>query len=217
MSKHKKSCPECGQPMYKTSQVCRVCYNKKIAKPEHYITNICPVCSKSFTVHKVHIDRGQGKYCSHSCARSGSPTKKKTSVFVTCAHCGTSYRKHKSEIRKMTGGLHFCSTECWYSHNQRENHYLWAGGQNERVNPEYLQWRKLVLNRDKGYCRLCHGQDRLEAHHIKRFTLYPDLRWEVDNGVTLCRNCHVKFRHREEEYEEIFSLMASVPVTVWNV
>lgn len=78
-------------------------------------------------------------------------------------------------------------------------------------------WRDTVINRDKGFCRLCHSQDRLEVHHIKTFGHHPESRWDVDNGVTLCHDCHVKFRHQERDYEDILAFVASVPVEVWHV
>jgi 5-methylcytosine-specific restriction endonuclease McrA len=94
---------------------------------------------------------------------------------------------------------------------------LYEGGQNERVNPDYLKWRKAVLKRDKGYCRLCHSKTRLEVHHIYRFATYPEKRWQTDNGITLCHDCHVGFRNREDEYVEELSCIAMVKVEVWHV
>ena len=36
----------------------------------------------------------------------------------------------------------------------------------------------------------------IQAHHIKLWKDYPDLRFEVDNGVTLCKRCHIEI-HRD--------------------
>ena len=63
-----------------------------------------------------------------------------------------------------------------------------------RNSPEGVAWRNAVLNRD-GVCRCC-GVDKpqhLEAHHIFSWKDYPDLRFNVDNGVTLCKWCHRKY------------------------
>lgn len=61
---------------------------------------------------------------------------------------------------------------------------------------EYKVWRTAVFERDAYTCRECgaHGV-RLNAHHILQYAYFPDLRFSVDNGETLCVACHKK-RHR---------------------
>lgn len=211
-----KQCPICGEYKNRQSKKCRACYFRQI-KSDKYITKTCPVCSETFTTHQVQINRGGGKYCSLSCARKGSPTRKRNRAIVICQVCKKQIERHHSEIKKSVKGLYFCSSDCWYEHNQGENHYLWAGGQNERVNPNYTKWRKAVLERDKYYCRICHSQDRLEVHHIKRFATHPDIRWNIDNGLTLCHDCHIGFRNREEEYTDMLNTIRQVKVEVWYV
>lgn len=217
MRANHKPCPKCGAEMHRQSRMCRACHLAAHRRPENYLARECPTCGKPFTVHKSQIERKQGRYCSTSCARSGSPTRKRTRVLVTCHVCGVSFEKYPSEIKKNVGDLHFCSSECWYQHNQRENHYGWEGGQHERMNPKGVEWRKSVLGRDRYYCRLCHSQENLEVHHIHRFATHPELRWEVSNGITLCHSCHVLFRHHEEEYIKEFKFIAGLNLVVWHV
>lgn len=54
----------------------------------------------------------------------------------------------------------------------------------------YKQWRKAVMERDGHTCTQCGATDELEAHHIKPFAEFPDLWYDVSNGVTLCHKCH---------------------------
>jgi len=54
------------------------------------------------------------------------------------------------------------------------------------VSPE---WRKNILARDQK-CVICGGEKHLEAHHIFGYKDYPELRDNVDNGITLCQFCH---------------------------
>lgn len=72
----------------------------------------------------------------------------------------------------------------------------WKGGvtslnQTIRGSTEYALWRGKVFERDLFTCVFC-GQKggRLEADHIKPFSLFPDLRLELSNGRTLCKECH---------------------------
>lgn len=92
---------------------------------------------------------------------------------------------------------HRCS-KCQRKYNSGQNHYNWKGGVttiNEKIRQsiEYKQWRKAVFNRDRFTCQAC-GQigGDLHADHELPFSLFPDLRFEVLNGQTLCRECHLK-------------------------
>lgn len=187
------------------------------ARPANYVTKPCAKCGEDFTIHRSQEGRGQGRYCSRVCARSGSPCRKRQRPTVTCGYCSTTFDKVAAEVRKNRSGHHFCSPSCWYDFNQRENHYEWAGGQQGRVSREGRAWRRAVLARDCGFCRICHAAEQLEAHHIRPYSTHPEQRWLVENGVTLCEDCHRKFRGVELEYVEILSFVASVPVVVWQV
>jgi hypothetical protein len=78
-----------------------------------------------------------------------------------------------------------------------ENNARWKGGvctPNEiaRGSPEMKSWRKLVYKRDEYVCQCCliKKSKRLQAHHILNFSSNFDLRFSIDNGITLCRECH---------------------------
>jgi len=54
-----------------------------------------------------------------------------------------------------------------------------------------MKWRKVVYKRDNWTCQRCFKKGgKIEAHHIKRFSEYPELRVDINNGITLCHNCH---------------------------
>jgi len=73
----------------------------------------------------------------------------------------------------------------------------WKGGvtpelESIRRTAEYKLWRKAVFERDNYTCIWggeSHGS-RLNADHIKPFAHYPELRFAIDNGRTLCEKCH---------------------------
>jgi HNH endonuclease len=72
----------------------------------------------------------------------------------------------------------------------------WKGGitpinQKARGTKEYDEWRKRIFVRDDFSCQKCHKKGvRLHAHHIKSFAVFRELRFNTDNGITLCIPCH---------------------------
>lgn len=65
-------------------------------------------------------------------------------------------------------------------------------GKNDRNSYGNIKWKQAVLERDNYKCTKCGATEDLHAHHIKAFSVYPELRYEVENGITLCRTCHLK-------------------------
>jgi len=77
-----------------------------------------------------------------------------------------------------------------------DKHWNWQGGKTAisqalRNSLEYEQWRIAVFERDLYMCVLCEAVgEYLHADHIKRWADYPELRFDVNNGRTLCESCH---------------------------
>lgn len=61
-----------------------------------------------------------------------------------------------------------------------------------RNNSEYKEWRTKVFERDNYTCQCCgkHGGE-LNAHHLYNFAQYSELKYNVDNGITICPKCHL--------------------------
>lgn len=99
---------------------------------------------------------------------------------------------------------------------------FWKGGKTQeqamvRSSFEYSEWRRHVFQRDNHTCQACGIRNRkglgvsikLEADHELPFSKFPNLRFEILNGRTLCVSCHKKmFTHgrprKPTTYEEIY-------------
>ena len=98
-------------------------------------------------------------------------------------------------------------TEEWKEERRKafsgDKNPMWKGGvtseyQRIRTSSKYIQWRKAVFERDNYTCQRCGARNGngkrviLQAHHIKSFAEYPELRFDINNGITLCLSCHKK-------------------------
>ena len=71
---------------------------------------------------------------------------------------------------------------------------------------EYRLFRENVFERDNYTCVLCGNQGgKLSVDHIKSYRNYPKLRIDINNGRTLCWECHKTTPNfgRKKDYETI--------------
>ena len=143
---------------------------------------ICQNCKKEFT--------------------GNSNAQKKCNVckYIKCSFCHIGFvpNCYHSEMK-------FCSKKC-YSLSQKGKYPVNLKGKrgvkprgfkkterNKLGSVEDIEWRNAVFSRDKFVCQDCLVKGkRLQAHHIKPYKLFPELRHELKNGITLCLDCHKK-------------------------
>lgn len=100
-----------------------------------------------------------------------------------------------------------------------EKCHRWRGGITPnnikiRNSIEYKLWRKSVFERDKYTCVWCYKiGGSLNADHIKPFSLFPELRFAIDNGRTLCIDCHKKTETYGNKKKQ-FILLAKKQATI---
>lgn len=110
--------------------------------------------------------------------------------------------KHKDYLQSLNAAFRYeyrcyeCYKDELSEKKKGKGNYFWKGGingQNDtlRHRREYKQWRISVYERDDYTCQCCGIRGgRLNAHHINQFSDYPELRYDINNGITLCENCH---------------------------
>lgn len=111
---------------------------------------------------------------------------RKVSLLTKNGVCGLKGKKHREESKKKIG-----------IGNSGSNNGSWKGGISPEVHrirnsAAYQKWRKQVIKRDREMCVWCHSKYQLQADHIQSFKLHPELRFDVNNGRTLCFPCHRK-------------------------
>ncbi len=120
--------------------------------------------------------------------RKNKPMSEKGKENIRLAHIGKKLLpEHKRKIRLNA--------------KRGRDNFQWKGGVTPIHNKirgtcEYKLWRKAVFTRDNYTCVWCgskNGEGKtivLNADHIKPFAMYPELRFAIDNGRTLCVPCH---------------------------
>ena len=136
----------------------------------------------------------------HFCSREHLLSFKKENAFrfpcvvcekiIFCQPCQIYYRNRKTCSDKCRDVLKLRRIEA-----ERKSNPPSVGVLNRRIrySKKMQLWRKAVFDRDDYTCQICGIRGTyLEADHIKRFAEYPELRFEISNGRTLCRPCHMK-------------------------
>jgi 5-methylcytosine-specific restriction endonuclease McrA len=120
---------------------------------------------------------------------------------ISVAHLG--YKIKEETKRKLSEALrgHKCPEhvkKLQHELHLGEKNSQWKGGvtplyKKIRKSPEYKLWRIAVFTRDNYTCIWCGKRGgKLHPDHIKPFAQYPELRFAIDNGRTLCVECHKK-------------------------
>ena len=194
------TCEVCGKEYYKyPSQIkdnqhyycSRACY--LVAHGENTPKCKCEICGKDFLGTKYNANR----FCSRQCYNQWHGIKEKER---TCPVC------HKVFIAK-TSEDKYCSWECYNKDRhlpKGENHPNWKGGvsilNDRHDSQQYKEWRLLVYQRDNYKCVKCGSKEKINAHHVRSWKHYPDLRYTVSNGITLCEKCHIAL-HQKYGYD----------------
>lgn len=158
-------------------------------------TKVCPGCGKQILKNS--------KYCS-SCSQQGKQNHRFTTGHTSKARVCRKCKKHISP--GSTKG--FCSA-CRSKQMGGNNNPNFRGGDFTNLVyslQSYKDWRQQVYKRDNYRCRCCGYSKRgeLEAHHILPKSRYPEFVFDVNNGITLCKQCHRSVYGKEHKFVTLF-------------
>lgn len=169
---------------------------------EHTGKNIkCEFCNKEKYIPGWRL--GIARYCSRACQYASKKrveriiAKQSAKIFKKCITCDASFliTPSRKDVRLN------CSKSCYYKSEEfktrfsGENNFNWKGGvtplnQKIRKSLRYKKWRNAVFARDGYKCIWCGRKGDINADHIKPFAYFPELRFDITNGRTLCVPCH---------------------------
>ena len=138
-----------------------------IANKKEKVEFICLGCNQKSLIHLCLLKRGR-KYCSWLCR--------------------TKYMKG-SHAPNSNGGswMKGASNPNWKAGISKDHH-------RESESGEQRKWRIRVYERDNYTCQKCKiyptKQGQLNAHHIIPWSVNYYVRYDLNNGITLCIKCH---------------------------
>jgi endogenous inhibitor of DNA gyrase (YacG/DUF329 family) len=209
------------------------CYKQHIGKfytgPDNpnytTITVNCFECNKEFKRKPGTLSDSGRAFCTSKCyvkcLIKDSSGEKVIREKRGCPNCKKDLLLLPSQIKGKANV--YCSRKC-------KNEYitvLYSGENHPSYNPnltdenrfdsrhypEYIEWRRSVYERDDFTCQCC-GDNKggnLIAHHIYNYKEYKDIKTNIDNGITLCKTCHIDFHNtfgyrnnNEEQLKQYF-------------
>lgn len=160
------------------------------------VTHPLYICLKCKKIFKSYQKKTNPKYCTIKCYSErevSDETRKRQSEArkgKTPWNKGVNMWEGKQHPRGTKGRK--------FPERSGKNCHFWKGGVTQknmviRKSLEYRIWREKVFERDNYTCVFCKKRGgKLNADHIKPFSEYYELRFEIGNGRTLCIECHVK-------------------------
>jgi len=155
-------------------------------KRRRRIIHSCRVCGTQFERRPCET----GAFCSKACWANRNPPPPRQ-----CGHCGGTFTTYDKKAK-------FCSRRCARKNKTGPLSNAWKGGtslNNERAkaSEKLTEWRNAVYLRDRWTCVFCGTKGKIHAHHKKPWATHPELRFDVDNGITLCIKCHGDMHGRD--------------------
>lgn len=134
------------------------------------------------------------------------PVSKEHRMALSKAHRLYQTEETRQKISRAKEGVLIPSVTGKNHYRWIENRMLLKDDSRERGGQLHREWSKTVKDRDNWKCKIsnqdCEG--RMEAHHILGWSKHPELRYEINNGITLCHAHHPRKRVEEKQMIPVF-------------
>jgi hypothetical protein len=153
---------------------CPECYGNSKKDLNYFIKNL--------TVEECPIEVDGDIHCRCSyCKEYFKPTRKHLMHRIVSLNGG-----HRGERRL------YCSDKCKNSCSIFYQKKYIKGFESDTSRPDQTELKKLVLERDNSQCQRCGSSEDLHCHHITGVEINPIESADIDNCITLCKECHGK-------------------------
>lgn len=164
----------------------------------------CLHCQKEFRTFPSNLKRGFGRYCSRVCGKFGNKNS------LGYRHSEASCQLRRTVALSLNSAKHLPRMYGADNPSWKPNRDLKTSDR-RADDVKYKVWSRDVKNRDGWECRItnedCFG--RMESHHILPWRDYPELRYDLNNGITLCHQHHPRKATDEARLASVFQSLVS--------
>jgi hypothetical protein len=193
------------------------CGNEDVKTYSGFIkTGQCKVCNRknSSIIRGYNYNFVDSYFKQHGCVlleKEYISCKRKLKYLAKCGHIDY------VTLDSFMSNKYFVCQDCAKQLNSGKNNYNWKGGtynsESEafRKSYEFKQWQIGVFKRDNYICQCCNKKKsgELNSHHLDGYNWCIEKRTDINNGVTLCGDCHIDFHQKygygnntKEQFEE---------------
>lgn len=158
---------------------CPNCFGNNRKTTEQFKTEVFNLFENEYIVLGKYKNNKTSLLMKHNTKKCNHEFMVSPGAFLRGSHC------NKCGTEKRSGKNHY--------------RYNFSLTPEERMardmqNGEIRKWRDKVYLRDDYTCQVCYRKGhKLNAHHLDSWDCYEDKRFDIDNGITLCEDCHRKF------------------------
>lgn len=148
------------------------------------------------------------------CKQCQEPKWRRSDMLVywggCCRSCAQTLAKSKPDVRRVLsfrarkqvlrqGGIpNACKFTPESVRKMGPDHWNWKGGISlyQRDGELQSRWSRRVMQKKGRVCLLCWEESKpVHVHHLKSWGQFPDLRYDIQNGIPLCFDCHLRYAH----------------------
>ena len=182
--------------------ICPFCSKQKVRRfcdVEKTGHTLCSGCSKSLRTNILFLGTKKGRLLIYDIALPYQGKKQWYGRLSAVCDCGVSKDYFVSEL-KESGETFSCG--CLNREISRSrvgelsaswNPALTDEERIKRRNNYTKSWASAVKKRDNFTCQVCGSTEKPVAHHLNSYASAKDRRYDIENGVTMCRDCHTDF------------------------
>lgn len=175
---------------------CGICEREFVARSRHINKDRpgCQNCTKKLGHEKLKGESLTGLKLESGCTvleEIPQTTKNNDRRYRVECGCGNIFESSSGRIKSKN--LRYSTNRCKECANQKLSIDNLKLGRVDRRDGKWKRIARIAYKRDEYQCKLCQNSDEITAHHLDGWNWFMEGRYDLDNLITLCYDCHTNF------------------------